>query len=146
MLEQLLKEKEVGFPTPQDEEVPLLMIIETAEEHLGYLASRLGQDPSCPPPKEMHPLYPYGEGRMSEEEYEQRRSKKPSEHVCYTPIGEMYRKECAVALNRGDADAAEGIIAEARADNVTRQITAEGEDVLLFNDGSWFDIRLCFET
>jgi hypothetical protein len=64
MLKQLFREQEVGFPTPEDEIVPVRSRIETAEEHLSYLAMELGCDPECRPPQPMHPLYPLGEGRM----------------------------------------------------------------------------------
>jgi hypothetical protein len=148
MLAQLLKEKEVGFPTPEDENLSPLMIIETAVEHLRYLASAVGQDDTCPPPKEMHPLYPLGEGRMSKEEYEDRRGKLPPAHVEVEEelMGLMYFDRCSAALNRGDEDGAHAIIDEAAKDNVLRRILTDYEDVMLFDDGSWFDVNLCLET
>jgi hypothetical protein len=73
MLAQLFKEREVGFPTPEDENVSPLAIIETTEEHLGYLANELGLDPLCPAPSREHlaECYPLGIGRMSDEEHDQ---------------------------------------------------------------------------
>ena len=84
MLKQLLREEEVGFPTPPDENVPVDLIIETAEEHLRYLAISLGLDHECPAPNREHlaDCYPLGEGRMTEEEYKNRKAR-----VCGTGKG-----------------------------------------------------------
>jgi hypothetical protein len=116
------------------------------ETHLGYLATELGCDPACPPPKEMHPLYPLGEGRMSDEEYEQRKKtvapvsrREPEESM-----GGMYFRLCEQALQQGGTEAAEAVIAVAMEDDVIRRIENEDDDVILFNDESWFDVGLCF--
>jgi hypothetical protein len=96
----------------------------------------------------MHPLYPLGEGRMSKEEYEDRRGKLPPAHVEVEEelMGLMYFDRCSAALNRGDEDGAHAIIDEAAKDNVLRRILTDYEDVMLFDDGSWFDVNLCLET
>jgi hypothetical protein len=78
MLKQLLREKEVGFPTPPDEDAEVDLIIWTAEEHLRYLAHALGLDPTFPAPAEIQHWvaagYPLGEGRMTDEEYKKRKT------------------------------------------------------------------------
>jgi hypothetical protein len=149
MLMQLHIEQEVGFPTPEDEDVPPILIIETAEEHLRYLAVELGLDPSCPAPSREHlgDDYPLGEGRLSKTEYEDRRGKLPTAHVEVEEEleGPLYFNKCSAALQRGDEDAAKAIIEEAAKDDVIRRILSDGEDVLLFADGSWFDVNLCLE-
>jgi hypothetical protein len=146
MLKQLFREQEVGFPTPEDEIVPVQRRIETAEEHLSYLAMELGCDPQCPPPQPMHPLYPLGEGRMSDAEYEQR--KKTVDPVSRgeqeESLGGMYFRLCEQALQQGGLGAAEAVIATAMEDDVFRRIENEDDDVILFDDESWFDVGLCF--
>jgi hypothetical protein len=145
MLKQLFREQEVEFPTPEDELVPMRRI-EGMEEHLSYLATELGCDPQCPAPQPMHPLYPLGEGRMSDEEYERRKKtvapvsrREPEESM-----GGMYFRLCEQALLKRGLVAAETVIAKAQADDVYRRIKNGDDDVILFNDESWFDVGLCF--
>ena len=147
MLKQLFREQEVGFPTPEDEIAPMQLRIETAEEHLSYLAIELACDPQCAPPHPMHPLYPLGEGRMSDEEYEQRKKtvapvsrREPEESM-----GGMYFRLCEQALLQGGVEAAEAVIATAMEDDVIRRVESEDDDVILFSDESWFDVGLCFQ-
>src|SRR5437763_16130922 len=71
MLRQLLREQEVGFPTPEDEAVNWESIVWTMREHLTYLALTINSDPRCPAPCSTGPFYPLGEGRMSDEEFKQ---------------------------------------------------------------------------
>jgi hypothetical protein len=73
MLRQLLREQEVGFPTPEDEAVDWESIVWTMREHLTYLALTINFDPRCPAPCCTGPFYPLGENRMSDEEFKQRR-------------------------------------------------------------------------
>jgi hypothetical protein len=75
MLQQLLREKEMGFPTPEEEDCNPLGLVETAFEHMRYLCASLEIDESCPPPEPGHfaRCYPLGEGRMSEEDYKRRK-------------------------------------------------------------------------
>jgi hypothetical protein len=75
MLKQLLREREVGFPTPAEQARNPLEIVETAFEHMQYLFTSLEIDESCPQAEPGHfaPCYPLGEGRMSEEEYKRRK-------------------------------------------------------------------------
>jgi hypothetical protein len=75
MIKQLLREREVGFPTPAEEDHDPLEIVETAFEHMRYLCNTLALDESCPPPEPEHfaTPYPLGNGRMSDEEYKKRK-------------------------------------------------------------------------
>src|ERR1700722_2072558 len=146
MLKQLFREQEVGFPIPEYEIAPMQVRIETMEIHLADLAGELGCDPQCPPPQPMHPLYPLGEGRMSDEEYEQRKKtvapvsrREPGESM-----GGMYFRLCERALLKRGLVAAETVIAKAQADDMCRRIKNGDDDVILFNDESWFDVGLCF--
>jgi hypothetical protein len=95
----------------------------------------------------MHPLYPLGEGQMSDAEYEQR--KKAGSGATATSVepesrGGMYFRLCERALQQGELEAAEAVIAEAQADDVFRRIQNGDDDVILFSDESWFDVGLCF--
>jgi hypothetical protein len=147
MLKQLFREQEAGFPTPEYEVAPMQVRIKTMEIHLADLARELGCDPQCPPPQPMHPLYPLGEGRMSDAEYEQRKKnvapvsrREPGESM-----GGMYFRLCERALHQGGLEAAEAVIAEAQADDVFRRIQNGDDDVILFHDESWFDVGLCLQ-
>jgi hypothetical protein len=147
MLKQLFREQKVGFPTPENEIVPMRWRIETMETHLDYLATELGCDPKCPPPKPMHPLYPLGEGRMSDAEYEQRKKTgagAATEWVEQESTGGRYFRLYEQALQQGGLEAGEAVIAMAIEDDMFRRIQNGDDDVILFHDESWFDVGLCF--
>jgi hypothetical protein len=72
MLKQLLREWEVGFPTPAEENVHPQSLIATAQEHLDYLCRHLDCFPALPS-HSVADCYPLGEGRMTEEEYKRRK-------------------------------------------------------------------------
>jgi len=59
-------------------------------------------------------------------------------------MGGMYFRLYEQALKQGGLEAAEAVIATAMEDDVFRRIENEDDDVILFNDESWFDVGLCF--
>ena len=67
--------------------------------------------------------------------------------------GDVWFRECAIALNHGDLEAASEIIEQAEKDPgvlkviCTRPvINTDGDYVILFDDGSWLDVGVCWDT
>jgi hypothetical protein len=67
--------------------------------------------------------------------------------------GDVWFRECAIALNQGDEEAALEIIEQAEKDpgvlkviDTRYVINNDGEFVILFDDGSWFDVGVCWDT